>query len=428
MGRIAPFRALRFDVGRIGDPGAVWAPPYDVIKGDAASELRARHSNNIVRITNPEGDGPARYVEAAETLAAWTTQGILARDAEHSVYVHRHRFDFAGAPHVRTGVWALTRLVPFDSGVVLPHEHTMRGPKADRLALMRACRTQLSPIFFICSDPNERIREALAECADGIATETTEFPAGHGHEIWRVSGGAAAQLASILADQILLIADGHHRYETALAYREGLIGEGAPQLGDGAHHYLLAYIVPEGDPGLLLLPTHRIVTGARVDWTEAIGRVEDRFQVRRLDEAEVDSADVLLEEERGHPSFIIVAADEVGGWQLRSRHKGGDGISDAYAGIAAVAFHDVFVPEALGLSPDEAAERVTYSRDPGEAMERLRSGSATGVVLLAPPSVAQIREAAQVGERTPTKTTFFWPKVPTGVAFHAIDPEEPVGQ
>lgn len=423
MASVVPFRALRFDAGRVGDLGSVWAPPYDVIKGDAAARLRDRHPNNIVRLTNPEGYGADRYESAARTLEDWIRDGVMVRDERPALYVHRHRFATEDEIHVRSGIWALLRLEPIDGGVVLAHEHTMSGPKADRLALMRACRAQLSPVFFICSDPGDRIAGFLSECAVGEAFEAAEFPRGEHHEIWRVSDGSRAErLAALMKDQMLLIADGHHRYETALAYRDERVAAGAPSSGGHDHEYLLAYVVPERDPGLLLLPTHRIVTGDPIDWSEAIGRTEDRFEVRRMSASEVACADVLLEDERGRPSFVLVAGGDPGGWLVRLRPGtlAARGMSESLAGIAAVAFHEVFLPEGLGLERERQGERVSYSRSPGEAMRRVRSGAAQAAALLAPPRVSQVRGAAQAGERTPAKTTYFWPKVPTGVAVHAI--------
>ena len=424
MATVTPFHALRFNTERVGDLGAVWAPPYDVITSDLAAELRDRHPNNIVRITNPEGDAAERYTAASGALSAWIAQGVLVEDDRPSLYVHRHQYRLAGAVHQRTGVWALLKLEPFENGVVLPHERTMSGPKADRLALMRACRAQLSSIFFISTDPAGRIRAALEECGVG-ASQAAEFPAGERHEIFRVRGEAASDLAALFSDQVALIADGHHRYETALAYRDELIAGGAKPTGAGRHHFLMAYLVPEGDPGLQLLPTHRIVTGERIDWSEAVERVGDRFEVQRLSAGEVGGATDLLEGERGRPTFLLLRGDEPGGWLLRLRAATGD-VPEALASIAAVAFHEVFLPRAVGLEGERQADRVSYTRDPEEALSSVRSGAVAGVAMLAPPSVAQVRAAAEAGERTPPKTTFFWPKVPTGVAIHLIDPNEAV--
>ncbi len=428
-GRVAPFRALRFRAEKVGELGTVWAPPYDVITPEAAVELRARSPQNIVRITNPEGEEPDRYAEAARTLELWVEGGSLGREAEPTLYVHRHSFrpgedalsPIGAESHGRTGVWALLKLAPFDAGVVLPHERTMSGPKTDRLALMRACRAQLSPIFFICSDPDARIRKLLEELAAKEPSERAEFPAGESHQLWRVDERRAVeQLTALLDGQVFLIADGHHRYETALAYRDELVAAGAPATGRQAHEYVLAYVVPEGDPGLLLLPTHRVVAGDQLNWVGAVLEASGRFEVVRLGEAELGSVERILEDETGRPAFVLVARGEEGGWLLRLRK------ADPLTSIPSVAFHEVFMSEALGLSREEQMGRMGFVKDSAEVVRTVRSGRAQAGALLVAPRVAQVREAAMAGERLPPKTTYFWPKVPTGVAIHVIDAEEGV--
>lgn len=417
----APFRALRYRADRIGQLGAVWAPPYDVITRDSAEELRAKHSHNIVRITNPEGDGDDRYSRAAETLQSWVADGSLAREDESSLYLHRHSYQLGDDRHTRTGVWALLKLEPFDAGIVLPHERTMSGPKVDRLALMRACQAQLSPVFFICSDPNGKVSKLLGRLASEEPSDAAEFPKGHDHQVWQVARRETVEeLTGLLNEQVYLIADGHHRYETALAYRDGLLASGAPETGRGAHEFIMAYVVPEGDPGLALLPAHRVVTGEPLEWIGAVLKASGRFDVKRLGEAELDSVERMLEDEAGRPAFVLVARDVEGGWLLRLRK------ADSLSGISSVAFHEVFMPEAAGLTRDDQLGRMGYVKSVGEALERVRSGSAQAAALLAAPQVEQVREAARAGERLPTKTTYFWPKVPTGVAVHWIDPGEEV--
>lgn len=425
----APFRALRYAAENVGDVGAVWAPPYDVITPEAAAELRSRHPHNIVRVTNPEGEGDERYDEAARTLEAWIADGSLARDEEAAFYVHRHSFGLGEDPlaqiggdlHVRTGVWGLLKLEPFDGGVVLPHERTMSGPKADRLALMDACSAQLSPIFFICSDPDGRISELLSNVSSKKPGVQVEFPSNQSQEVWRIDRREVVdELVALMSEQVYLIADGHHRYETALDYRDRVNERGAPQTGRQAHEFVMAYVVPESDPGLLLLPTHRVVSGDPVNWIGAALQASGRFDVKRLSEAELDSVERILEDETGQPTFVLVARDQEGGWLMRLRN------ADATSSVPSVAFHEVFMSDAVGMGREEQIERMSFVKDVEKAVESVRNGPAQATALLAAPRVAQVREAAAAGERLPPKTTYFWPKVPTGVAIHVIDPAETV--
>ena len=418
---VAAFRPLRYRTERVGELGAVWAPPYDVITTSDAAALRARHSHNIVRLTNPEGDEATRYREAARTLQAWVADGVLARDDEPTAILHRHHFALAGQAYERSGLWSLLRASPFDAGIVLPHERTMSRPKADRLALMQACQAQFSPIFVIASDPSGAFRQRLSELAKQAADARTEFPAGEQHEIWHLAGSGFEGLAAALEGQTFLIADGHHRYETFLTFRDELVRDGASATGKLTHEFSLAYIVSERDPGLLVLPTHRLIGGESRDWVGAVLRATERFDVVRLEDPDVETVADILIEEAGRPTFVIVAHDMSGGWLLRLRKP------NRLQTVAAVAFHDVFLPEVLKLEPDEQHLRMTYIKDASEAVTSVRSGAKQAAALLAPPLVAQVREVALAGQRLPAKTTYFWPKVPTGIALHVINPEEAVG-
>jgi uncharacterized protein (DUF1015 family) len=388
----------------------VLAPPYDVIGPEQAVQLRGRSPYNIVHITNPVGDGPERYERAARRLESWVEDGVLARAERPAFYVHRHHFVLGDQSFARTGVWAALRLARYDEGIVLPHERTMKGPKADRLALLRACRAQLSPIFFICSDAGARIAGFLGSLTEEEPTERAEFPAGQTHELWCVAERQRLdKLAGALSEQVFLIADGHHRYETALAYRDELGAPGDVAAGGAAHDRLLAYIVPESDPGLLLLPTHRVIGGEPLDWSAALDAASE-FEISRLTDVDNDSVRRALGEEAGRPAFVLVAGEEPGAWLMRLRKP------DAVSGISSVALHDDFLSGCLRLSGEEQLDRISYVKEASEALAAVRSGAVQAAALLAAPRVSQVCEAAAAGERLPAKTTYFWPKVPTGVA------------
>ncbi len=413
---VEPFRALRYRSDRVDGLDAVLAPPYDVIGPEQAALLRGRSAYNIVHITNPVGEGEERYERATRTLESWVEDGVLARAERPAFYVHRHHFGSGGESFTRTGVWAALRLARYDEGVVLPHERTMKGPKADRLALMRACRAHLSPVFFICSDADARIAGLLGDLTEGEPTERAEFPAGQAHEVWSIEGRQTLdELAGALSEQTFLIADGHHRYETALAYRDELGPAGKGGGGPDTSEYLLAYVVPESDPGLLLLPTHRTIGGEPLDWIAAAAEAESDFEVTRLTDVSSDWAQRVLEEEAGRATLVLVAQGEPGGWLLRQRKP------DAVRGISAIALHDTLLTGYLRLSAEEQLGRIGYVKEAGEALEAVSSGAVQAAALLAAPRVSQVREAAAVGERTPAKTTYFWPKVPTGTAIHVVD-------
>ena len=248
---LAPFTALRF-TDAAGDLSSLLAPPYDVIDPAAAAELRERSPYNCVRLILPDGSPDVRYRAAAETLEEWIAAGILAGDPEPSVYVYRQRFEIGGLPAERLAVFAAVRLTPFGEGEVLPHERTHSGPKKDRLALTLATRTQLSPIFMVARDEEGRLFDLEREVVATEPSAQAVTPDGIRHAVWVVPGdtdGSGGALAAAAGAQPLLIADGHHRYETALVVSE--------MLGDSVKaRYLLVCVVSQRDPGLLVRPTH----------------------------------------------------------------------------------------------------------------------------------------------------------------------------
>ncbi|MFW6084805.1 MAG: DUF1015 family protein, partial [Gemmatimonadota bacterium] len=251
MPRLSPFRALRY-TPRAGDPARLIAPPYDVIDPEAAAELRDRSPRNSVRLVLPEGEGDERYRLAADRLAEWRESGTLAADERPGVYVYRQRYRRGDRRIERHAVFAALELEPLGEGV-LPHERTHAGPKADRLALTLATRTQLSPVFLVSRDPEASLLEALRVSASGRPALEAATPDGISHELWPVAEeGAASILCALAGRNPLLIADGHHRYETALETSRRLRTEGA--------RGVLACVVSAADPGLTVLATHRTLT------------------------------------------------------------------------------------------------------------------------------------------------------------------------
>ena len=266
MAVVAPFAGLRYDAARIGDVGRVLAPPYDVIGEAERAALEEQHPQNVVRVELPRGETDARYAEAARLLGTWQGEGILRPDAKPGLYVYEQRFRQPGAPptarlYTRRGFFAAVRLEPFERRVILPHERTLAGPKEDRLKLMRATRTQISPIFGLYRDSQGGARAIVdAATSAGPDVEATTADGGE-HRLWRLSDPeAVAALVGLMADKQILIADGHHRYETMLAL--------GPELraldyaaGQAAADFGMMFLARAEDPGLLVLPTHRLVRG-----------------------------------------------------------------------------------------------------------------------------------------------------------------------
>ncbi|HSZ83755.1 MAG TPA: DUF1015 domain-containing protein, partial [Polyangia bacterium] len=261
MAEIVPFAGLRYDLTRVGDAARVLAPPYDVIGEAERSDLEAREPHNIVRVELPRGEGDARYGAAANLLRAWIAEGVLRREPTPAMYLYEQQFTWAGKAYTRQGFIAALRLEPFDKRVVLPHERTLTGPKEDRRKLLVTTRTQISQVFGLYRDADGAARaelEAVSTAAPALDATTTD---GTRHRLWVITEAARLnKLAGIMSDKQVLIADGHHRYETMVSLRGELRGAGGAGAREPAD-YGAMYLAPAEDPGLLVLPTHRLVKG-----------------------------------------------------------------------------------------------------------------------------------------------------------------------
>jgi len=420
MSRLSSFVALRY-AGTAGDPADLIAPPYDVIDSDQAAALRARSTYNAVRLVLPEGTSDARYDGAADTLRAWIAEGVLVADRAPAVYVYRQRYTLQGEEAERLAVFGALELEPFGRGV-LPHERTHSGPRADRLALTLATRTQLSPVFLLARDEEGTLLEALR----GVAEDPPEFrattPDGIEHSVWVTRNGQADALGELAARDPLLVADGHHRYETAL--------EAARRLGGAAARRVLACIVSARDPGLVIRPTHRTLRAlntassgdnASADLATRLARWFRTESLGNLDAAAAERAAAT------DPAGMVLFAGSPGREALRlSPRASTENAAAAHPGaaaadrIAAVRFDRHVMGDLLRLDADGAAHEgiLEYHRDAATAVRRAGSGGA--VFLLPPVSLDAVWEAAAAGIRLPPKSTYFEPKIPSGIVFRPL--------
>jgi uncharacterized protein (DUF1015 family) len=368
------------------------APPYDVIDAAQRETLAARDPHNIVHLTLPEGR-PDPSAAAAKLLARWRQEGVLVRDPSPHVYVVQQGFlTLDGRSHVRTGVIAAVHVEPYATGRVRPHERTHAGPKEGRLALARATCATLEPIFLLARDERGHLRRRL----DGVTRHEPVAMAeldGVGIGLWKVGGLQGAEIARVAGEGALYIADGHHRFETANSYRaENPAAERLPGL-----------IVPVADPGLVVLSTHRIVTGAPFDPTPLLARWERRFQVEPR-EAELDPQGLLDGLEPRPAALVVLPGGRL--FAVTSR--------DAGPGELEIA---VIEREVVGPVMDAIGARaaITYSANPGEAFDAVGRGMAAAAVLVRPTPVEQVLGIADAGGVMPPKSTYFAPKVPSGL-------------
>jgi len=429
MAEIAPFRALLYDPARAGPLDRLLAPPYDVVSPAERERLAAKSPYNFVRVDLPEGEGAAKYQNAARELAGWLEQGVLRLDDRPALYRYHQRFAQGGREFTRRGVVGRVRLRRYEERVVLPHERTLSGPRLDRLELTRATRAHLSQVFALYSDPQRRVDAEFAALESRPPDLEGRTDDGTVHRVWRLIDPAAQRrVAAALADARLYIADGHHRYETMLAVRDEL----RPQARSprSSAEYGSMFLTSMEDPDLLVLPTHRVVHGLRgFDLEAFLARLQKRFQVEELRAASPARVqERLATAGRTSPAFAIVSGSRSFLAVLRP------GQEEAVPGAAPVrrldvaVLHALILEELLGIDR-EAQERQTnlrYVKDLKSAFEEAGRGDVQAVFLLNPTGVAQLKAVADAGEIMPQKSTYFFPKLASGLLLNPIDPAEEV--
>jgi uncharacterized protein (DUF1015 family) len=436
MADVQPLRALHYDPAVVGPLSDVTAPPYDVIDASQRAALLARSPFNVVAVDLPQitadesgvpADTGARdpYAAAGELFDSWKLQGALVRDAEPALWPHTQEYTGPdGQRRTRRGFFCRVRIEDYGPGRVRPHERTHPGPKEDRLRLTRATRANTSPIFSLYSDPAQAAWRALSQAV------TEQAPWGEVsdgddtvHRIWRVSDGeaiAAVQAATSGAE--LLIADGHHRYETMQAYAQE-VGGASGSAPPGEHRYILMCLVALEDPGLTVFPTHRLVNKLDERRRAALARALERD----FDMEEVPVERIAPPPGRG--PLQLGYFDGRDGRSLRLTLKD-QAIADAALADHAPAYRrldtgvleTLVLKNALELSDEDISHfnGLFYARDTAEALAMVRSGEFDAAFLVRPTPVEQVRELAAAGENMPPKSTFFYPKLLTGLLFNEL--------
>jgi uncharacterized protein (DUF1015 family) len=414
MADVQPLRALHYDSARAGMLADLVAPPYDVIDAAERATLAARSPYNVVAIDLPVGLDP--YVHAGELFARWQTQGVLARDPEPALWVHEQRYRGPdGEARTRRGVFARVRVEEYGPGRIRPHERTHQGPLEDRLALTRATGANLSPIFVLYSDPDGAALAALAPATVEPPWGEVVDDDGTRHRLWRCGAvGAIAAVRGALAGAELLIADGHHRYETARVYADEIGGE-------GEHRYVLACLVALEDPGLSIFPTHRLLRdldGARRAALDAA--IERDFIATPI------GRDELAPPARGGP-LELGYLDRTRALRLRLRdqaiaERALAQMPPPYRRLDTGVLEALLLKGALGLTDDDISHLrgLGYARDVAEAQTAIDSGRYEVAFLLRPTPVELVGEVAAAGVNMPPKSTFFFPKLLTGLLFSKL--------
>jgi len=437
MPEVLPFRGVRYAASRLPILSRLVAPPYDVISTAQRDDLATRSPHNVVHlILEPErpGDAPgAKYARSAEALQTWLAEGILRQDPAPAFYPLEQSFTGPdGRPRVRRALIVACRLHAYSEGLVLAHERTLSGPRADRLELLEHVRANLSPLFGLYEDEQGEGHRALAAAlaAAGDPVAEAESDDGTHHLLWRVADPAAvAGIQAVLARRKVFIADGHHRYEAALAYRDLVDREPSARPPGAGHRYVMMALCSMADPGLFIYPTHRLLSGipafSLARFLQALSRffvVETLVEDLRRPAGRAWAVSRLAEHAGKSTTFLMVTAEDGKGRILTLR-------DDAdLTGVALPAnitlrdldvtvLHTIVLQHVLGLSPasQERGENVEYVVDAGETVTRMLAGECQVGFLVNPTPLWQVQVVAESGETMPQKSTYFYPKLASGL-------------
>jgi uncharacterized protein (DUF1015 family) len=421
MADVQPLRTLRYDLRSVGSLDAVIAPPYDVIDPPRRAELVARSPFNVVEVDLPDPrDGGDPYLHATTILEAWQQQGVLVREREPALWALAQEFTAPdGRRRTRRGFFARVRLEDYGPGRIRPHERTQPGPKEDRLRLTRATRANLSPIFSLFDDPDGVVAAALAPATEEKPFATATDDEGVENRLWRVGDPGTIEAVGRALDHLeLLIADGHHRYETARLYALEIGGE-------GEHSHVLMFLCALSDPGLEVFPTHRLLTGLRdPDRQERLGAALKRdFEVERVDRSEIASPTDPRRVAFGYMDAHFRQAYRL---TLKDAAAAADALpdhSDAYRALDTAVLEALVLRGALGLSEADIADQrdVSYAKSTAEALGAVESGRVDAAFFMRATPIEQVRAVAAAGESMPPKSTFFYPKVPTGLVLNPLE-------
>lgn len=432
MAKIFPFRALRYNPNKVA-PSDVVTQPYDKISPEMQDDYYSASPYNLVRIIlgkSEVGDGEGKnvYTRAAECLQRWREEGVLQPDAEPSLYRYTQTFAVPSATDgtvaERRGFIAVGQLEDYEKRVVYRHEQTLSKPKADRLNLLRATEAHAGQLFMLYSDPAGKVDSAL----ESGAPPTTEVTDEHGvvHRVWKISDPAViAAVQKEMADKKLIIADGHHRYETALNYRNEQRAKHSPNESAPYERVMMTFVNMDS-PGLVILPTHRVVFGLEnFELGDFIRRVRDSFRVEDLGHV---SLDVALEHlhATGADETVLLALTSKAAFLLRPKANLNTPLlaelSEGQQALDVVKLHKLILEGTLGMSEEDirAQKHIKYVRDPREAVKLLADG-ANIAFLMNPVHVEQMRNVAFAGEVMPQKSTDFYPKLLSGLTIYSLD-------
>lgn len=425
---IKPFRGYRYDPAAAGRLSKVITPPYDVINKVQQSSYYRSHPYNFIRLdlgkTFPSDDkSNNRYTRAGRFLEEWIEKGILTKEDKECVYVYGQQYRENGRLKERLGFISLARLEEDRTKGFLPHERTFKGAKLDRLNLMKETSANLSPIFSIVFDENKKIIKLLKAVAKGRPALYVEFE-GTRNRMWLMSDAKQiGLLKEAMARKKALIADGHHRYEVALEYRRHMLKTKKGTI-PGAYDYVMMYFATSDPAGLTILPTHRMVAGiSTARLRKNLDKINKYFDIIKLGSRRAMLSCMKVGRKRHAIGMYLGGRDYM---CLRLKRKDAGAFIDSqnsscWRNLDAVILHHLVFEKALGIKRHEAEKAITFTRDAEEAFDWATSGGGRMSFFLNPPDLKDINNIVKSRERMPHKTTYFYPKPPSGLVINRLE-------
>jgi uncharacterized protein (DUF1015 family) len=441
MATIIPFRGIFYNQAKAGLMSSLICPPYDIISPADREELYRKNLYNIVRLecgleSPADTDIDNRYTRAAALLEEWFKKELLHQDQVPAIYIYEMEYKVGKATRKLRGFVCLVKIEDYQSGIIKPHETTLSGPKTDRLKLLRACQANFSQIYALFSDPPGTIAAILADVTrkpdrEVLSTDNVV------HRIWSLSGiNPLEMLVREMADKSLFIADGHHRYDTSLNYRNERRAIAKTDAGEESYDYVAMFLTRLEDPGITILPAHRILFNL-IDFRpqQLMGEVKRYFNIERIgfnNQTDAKNLETVLDTmgnraDRAHV-FGMRIKGENNYYLLTLRSEADmDALltdrSPAYRRLDVSILHHLIIDKLLGISIDthKLGLNIEYIKEAGEAVRRVKKGTSEIVFLMNPTKVGEVKDVASTGERMPQKATYFYPKLVTGLVMRKLD-------
>lgn len=429
MAEIRPFRALRFNTRKAGNIQELTCPPYDIISEEQRNQYLKTNEHNVIRLELPRGENP--YEEAGSLLRQWEQQGVLKQDEQEGLYIYEEEFQAHGKTMRVKGIICRVKLEEFSKGIVLPHEETLSKAKADRFQLMKATFCNFSQIYSLYMDPQHKTPDKINRLSQGEPEVEMQDSDGVIHRLWIVTDPQQIQeICGDFAQRKLYIADGHHRYETALNFRDDCRKQGIAKEGDAAD-YVMMMLVDMENSGLVVFPTHRLVRGlSSFDETAVKEASREYFLVE--DRADISTIEGELNAlyQQGKKAFAFYTGKDR--WTLLilkdmdAVRKLLPQVSAATQGLDVTVLHSLVLEKIFGIDKENMAQQInlTYTRDFQEAIASVQKKESQCAFILNPTRVTEIRDVAAAGEKMPQKSTYFYPKLITGLVMNEMEQEK----